>query len=319
MLTEDGLGEGLRDDEHLRSGPRHDVGHRRVDRYRRVGDQGPGRRGPYQQGCAQGLQGAAGDREADVDAGVDHRLVALRDLMVRQPGPAARAVGRDAVVLYEQAPVVDLLERPPHRLDVARVHRAVGVVGVDPVRHPPGQGLKLTDVTHDRGAAGGVELRDPVDLDVALSGEAELLLDGELDRQPVAVPASLTGHVPALHGLEAREQVLEDPRLDVVRARLAVGRRRSLVEDPRLAVPGLLEAALEDPVTLPAGKHLVLERWQVDLGGELAHAGHAGCLRQWCSDEGTRLTPRGTTLLGTPLPARSCRAHVAQGVIFGLA
>ena len=140
-----------------------------------------------------------------------------------------------------------------------------------------------------------------------------------LQNHTILSSAGLAGHVPALHGLEPREQVLEDPRLDVVRAGLAVRRRRTLVEDPRLAVPGLLEAALEDPVTLPAGKHLVLERWQVDLGGELVHAGHAGCLRQWCSDEGTRLTPRGTTLLGKPLPARSCRAQVAQGVIFGLA
>ena len=58
-----------------------------------------------------------------------------------------------------------------------------------------------------------------------LAGEAELLLDRELDRQAVAVPAGLAGDVVALHGLEPREDVLEDAGLDVVGAGLplAVG------------------------------------------------------------------------------------------------
>src|SRR3712207_9226889 len=63
-----------------------------------------------------------------------------------------------------------------------------------------------------------VELRDAVALDVGLAGEPELLLDGDLDGQAVAVPAGPAGHVPALHGLEAGEDVLERPRLDVVGA-----------------------------------------------------------------------------------------------------
>ena len=97
--------------------------------------------------------------------------------------------------------------------------------------------LELVDVPQHRLPAPGVELGDAVRLDVLLAGEAELLLDGELDRQAVAVPAGLARDVVALHRLEAREDVLEDPRLDVVGARHAVGGRRALVEDPRRAVP----------------------------------------------------------------------------------
>ena len=97
------------------------------------------------------------------------------------------------MVLDEQPALVDLLERPPHALDVLGVHRPVGLVGVDPVAHALGHLLELVDVAEDRLAALGVELGDAVVLDVLLAGEAELLLDGELDGQAVTVPASLAG------------------------------------------------------------------------------------------------------------------------------
>ena len=52
----------------------------------------------------------------------------------------------------------------------------------------------------------------PYVLDLLLVVDAELLLDGDLDRQAVAVPAALAlDEVPA-HRLEAREDVLEDAR-----------------------------------------------------------------------------------------------------------
>ena len=110
----------------------------------------------------------------------------------------------------------------------------------------------------------------PYVLDVLLAGEAELLLDGELDGQAVAVPAGLAGDVVALHRPVAGEDVLEDAGLDVVGAGHAVGGRRALVEDPLGAALGLLEAAGEDLVVPPEVEHVVLEGGQVDLGGHRA-------------------------------------------------
>ena len=52
-----------------------------------------------------------------------------------------------------------------------------------------------------------------------LVGEAQLLLDLDLHRQAVAVPAALAGDVVAPHGLEAGEEVLEHPGPHVVQAR----------------------------------------------------------------------------------------------------
>ena len=102
-------------------------------------------------------------------------------------------------------------------------------------------------------AAAGVELRDAVRLDVLLAGQAELLLDGDLDGQAVAVPAGLAGDVVALHGLEAGEEVLEDAGLDVVHAGHAVGGRRALVEDPGAAAARSAPATARRPCRPASG------------------------------------------------------------------
>src|ERR1019366_4511150 len=113
-------------------------------------------------------------------------------------------------------------------------------------------------------ASAGVELRDAVGLDVLFGGQAELFLDGYLDRQAVTVPAAHPGHVAALHRLEPREHVLEDARLDVMHAGHAVRRWRPLVEGPELSAGCLVQRALEDLAIPPAGQHLALDRRQID-------------------------------------------------------
>src|SRR3954462_11316620 len=95
------------------------------------------------------------------------------------------------MALCQEAPVEHLPERPPDRLDVLVVEGEVGVAGVDPEADPLGQPVPLVDVAKHRLAAALVELGHPEALDVLLRLEAELLLDLELDRQPVAVPAGL--------------------------------------------------------------------------------------------------------------------------------
>jgi hypothetical protein len=188
--------------------------------------------------------------------------------VIGQSGAAPRAVRRDPVVLDEQPLVEDLLERPPHRFDVLGPHRPVGVLVVGPVPHTLAHRLERVDVSLDVLPALRVELRDAVRLDVRLSGEAQLGLHRELHRQAVTVPAGAARDVVALHRLEAREHVLEHARFDVVGSRHAVGGRRTLVESPGRAALGLLEAAREDPVLVPPLDHVVIERDEIDVGGQ---------------------------------------------------
>ena len=153
-----------------------------------------------------------------------------------QGGLAAGAVGHDLVALVEQPALVDLRQRPPHRLDVGLIQRAVGALEVQPEADPLGQPVPVLQEREHRRPALGVEALDPhLLLDLGLGGDAELLFDGDLHRQPVAVPAALAFHVAPPHRLKAGVDVLEHAREHVVGARRAVGRRRALVEDPPLA------------------------------------------------------------------------------------
>ena len=183
-----GVGEDLgqqrlRDNEDLVLNPYGDVRDIGVNGDRGVGDQRPGGCRPDEQRGTELGQRSVEHGEAHEDRGVRHFVVALRHLVVGQAGATARAVGRDPVVLDQQALVEDLLERPPDRLDVGRVHRPVGLVEVDPVAHALGEPVELTDVLLHRLAAPGIELGDAVVLDLLLAaGETEPLLDFELDR-----------------------------------------------------------------------------------------------------------------------------------------
>ena len=220
-----------------------------------------------------------GDRQAHVDRRVGQGLVALGDLVVGEPGAAAGAVGGDAVVLDQQALVEDLLERPPDALDVARVHRPVGRGHVDPVAHPVGELGERVDVPLDGLPAACVELRDAVALDVGLAREPELLLDGDLDGQAVAVPARAAGDVVTLHGLEAGEDVLEGAGLDVVGARAAVGGRRSLVEHPLRPAGRALQRARRRPCRRPSAGGSPAP-WRADRPeGEARRRGRRGWVR----------------------------------------
>ena len=156
--------------------------------------------------------------------------------MRAQAGDAARAVRRNPVRLVDVALVPELLEHPPAGGDVAVVGGDVGVVHVQPDAHPLGHGLPLLHVAEDALTAAAVELLDAEPLDLALGGEPQLLLDLQLDGEPVGVPAAAAHGPEAAHGLVAEDDVLEGAREHVVDAGAAVGGRRALVEDERLGV-----------------------------------------------------------------------------------
>jgi hypothetical protein len=245
--------------EHVAVGRAH-VRQVRVDRDRGVRDERPRRRGPDQQHVALAQRtGRLHDRELHVDGRVLDVPVALRDLVRGERGAVARAIRHDLVALVEQAALPQLRQRPPDRLDVGVVERAVRVFEVDPVGDPLGQPHPVVEELEHRLAALLVELRDPVALDVGLRREAELLLHRDLDRQAVAVPAGLALDVAPAHGLVAREDVLEHAREHVVGARAPVGGRRPLVEDERLGALAAAERLVEDVALAPALEDLLLE------------------------------------------------------------
>ena len=173
-----------------------------------------------------------GDRQAHVDRRVDDVLVALRDLVRGERGAVARAVGDDLVRLVEAPLVPDLAQRPPDRLDVVVGHASRrGRRGRSRSRSARSAGSSpRRSGTPTRGSA-ALNSAIPYSSISRLRRDPELLLDLELDRQPVAVPARLARDVVAAHRLVARVDVLERAREHVVRARAcrsrSAGPRRS--------------------------------------------------------------------------------------------
>ena len=110
------------------------------------------------------------ERESHDHRRVGHGLVDvwLAHLVIGQRGPAARAVGADPVVPDQQALAVDLLQGPPDRLDVTRVHRAVSLGQINPVAHSLGKLRKSVYMPQDGLATAGVKRSYPICLDVAL-------------------------------------------------------------------------------------------------------------------------------------------------------
>ncbi len=180
--------------------------------------------------------------------------------MAGEGGPAARAVGHHLELLVQQALVMDRLQRPPHRLDVVGIQRSVGVVEVDPEADPLGQPVPVLQVAEHRLPAAGVELRDPVALDVLLGLHPQLGLHGQLDRKAVAVPAALALDVVAAHGAIAGEDVLEHPAEHVVGGGGAVGGGRPFVEAPLRRAGAPPDRLGEHLALAPAREHGFLER-----------------------------------------------------------
>ena len=91
-----------------------------------------------------------------------------------------------------------------------------------------------------------------------LALDAEQLLDLYLNGQTVGIPAGLSGHHIALHGLVARDHILYNSRQHVADMRLAVCRRRAVIESESLRIFARVDALLEDVVLVPEIEHLFL-------------------------------------------------------------
>src|SRR5205814_10144738 len=104
------------------------------------------------------------------------------------------------------------------------------------------------------------EAPDAVALDVLLGLEAELLLDLDLDPQPLAVEAVLVAQLAPEHGVVAQEQVRVGAAPGVMDAHRVVGRDRAVEERPALAALVAAHALLERALAGPQLEHAVLER-----------------------------------------------------------
>ena len=325
LFAEDAFAERLTEHEPLAVSLHHDVGRVGVDRETLVGRKRPRRRRPSQERRADERRvGRLEDGEPQEDAGVLDRPIAHGHFGVRERGPAARAVRGDLVGFHQQPALMELFERPPHGLDVLGVHGPVRIGHVDPEADPGRQSFELPDVSAHRFATQLVEPLDPERLDIALAGRADGLLDLQLHREAVTVPAAFARHEVPRHRLETRVDVLEHPSLDVMDARVAVRGRGSLVEDPEGTVLPQLDAAGEHVGVPPELEDAPLELREADLRVHRFEPLHPHRLlprprtrKRLVPGAGTRRWPRGTTPLAGRLGARPLTAAITASRCHG--
>ena len=224
-----------------------------VDAERDVRGQSPRSCRPCEEICVLVLCLELDDRRALLDI-----LIALSDLLRRERGAAARAVGHYLEALIEQALVPNLLERPPLRLDKGVVIGDVGVLHIGPEADLAGEILPHTLVFPYALLALLDKGLKTVFLYPLLALDAEQLLDLDLNGQTVGIPARLSGHHIALHGLVARDHVFYNSRQHVADMRLAVCGRRAVIESEGLRILARVDALLENVVLVPEIEHLLL-------------------------------------------------------------
>ena len=178
-------------------------------------------------------------------------LVALRNLMGGQRRAAARAVRYDLVALVEQALVPDFLQCPPFGLDKIIFIGDIRMLHIRPETDDIGELLPHALVLPDRLTALADERLHAVFLNLLLAIESQSLLDLELNRQAMRIPAGLAQNILALHGLIARQQILDDTREHMADMRLAIRRRRTIVKRKGIISLTLINRLLRDIMFLP--------------------------------------------------------------------
>ena len=192
-----------------------------------------------------------------------------------QAGDAAGAVGGAAPIFVEQALFPELLEYPPAGFNVAVFQGDIRVFQVNPEPDAVGHFLPLFDIAKDAFAAAAVEFGDAVFLDVALGGQAQFLFYRHFHGQAVGVPAALAGHLIALHGAVAADDILENPGQDMVDPGAAVGGGRPFVHRKEGRVGAFGHRAAENIPFFPVVQHFGVQVGETDPArNHIKHSRH---------------------------------------------
>ena len=211
-----------------------------------VARQGPGCGGPGQDESVFVLTLEAHDRGTFL-----HILIALCHFLCGKRSPAARAVRHDLEALVQQAFVPDLLECPPFGLDEVVIVGNIGIVHISPETNGTGEILPHSLIFPYRFLTFLDERLQTVSFDLILAVQAQQFFHFDLDRQSVGIPAGLTRYHISLHGTITRDHILDHTGQHMANVRLAVCRRRSVIEHIGRAALPLLDTLPEDIFVFP--------------------------------------------------------------------
>ena len=192
-------------------------------------------------------------------------LVGIFDLRLGQRRTAIETPVDRLEAAGDVAIRVDLRQRAQHVGFEFGIHRAVGIVPV--AEHAEALEIRTLQVDLPGGVLAAL-LAEFHRIQL-MSDLAELLFDGDFDRQPVAVPAGYVGRTESAQQLRLDDDVLEHLVDRVTDMDDSVGIRRAVVQDEGLlARCGALLDFLVTSGLLPLGKQRWLPRREVRLHRE---------------------------------------------------
>ena len=218
----------------------------RIYAERDIGEQRPGRSRPGQKPGILILHFKADNR-----CPVLNRLIALRDFVGRKRCTAGRTVGHNLKALIQQTFFPDLLQSPPLGFNIVIIIGNIRVIHVGPESDLAGELFPHPLIFPDRFLAFFDERLNPVFLDLILALDADFFFHFQLYRKSVRVPSGLSGHLVSLHGAVARNHILDNTGEHMTDVRLAVCRRRSVIEHIGRTPFPLLYAFFKDMVFFP--------------------------------------------------------------------
>ncbi len=186
--------------------------------------------------------------------------------MRRQRRSASGAIRHDLVTFVYQSFVCDRLDRPPYRFDKFVVVSYVRVVHIHPIAYSVRHSLPLAFILPYALFALLYKRLDAVFLYLGLAVYAEQFLYFEFYRQSVRIPARFSSYVIAFHSLISGNYILHNSGEDMSDMRLAVCRRRTVIERKRLLAFILLYAFFEYLVFFPERDHIFFSLAKIHSG-----------------------------------------------------
>ena len=179
--------------------------------------------------------------------------------MGTQPCPGSRRIRLYGVSLVKITFIVKLFEQPPYRFYVSVVICDIRVVEIHPITHLVGEISPFLGVFHHLMTAGGIVFVYGNLLAYVFLGDSQSLLNAQLHREAMGVPAGLALYLEAPHGLVAACYVFYGTGHHMMYTRHSVGRRRPFVENERGATFALGHARFEKAVGVPYLEHLLVD------------------------------------------------------------
>ena len=170
------------------------------------------------------------------------------------------------MALVDEILIPHLLQSPPFGLDVVIVVSNVRILHVSPETYAVAHVLPLVLVCPNGFLTLLDEGLNAVSFDLGLAVDAQSLLDFKFNREAVCIPACLEDDCLALHCMISRDNVLNDSCLNMSDMRLAVSRRRAVIEGKSRSTVSLgRNALLINVVFFPELENLFLSVYEIKV------------------------------------------------------